>query len=59
MEECAKTDAPLFDVAVKRFGADGLLAGTINGRLSWNYPHNAELVKNNAAYRAVFEKYRK
>lgn len=59
LEECAKTDAPLFDVAVKRSGADGLLADAINGRLSWTYPHNAELVKNNAAYRAVLEKYRK
>lgn len=59
LAELAKTDAPLCDAAVKRFGADGLLAGVINAGLSWNNPHNVELVKNNPAYRAVFEKYRK
>ena len=59
LAECAKTDAPLCDAAAKRSGADGLLADAINGMLSWNNPHNVELVKNNAAYRAVLEKYRK
>ena len=58
LAECAKTDAPLCDAAAKRFGADGLLAGIINGILSWTYPRNAELVKNNDAYRAVLEKYK-
>ena len=59
LAELAKIDPPLCDAVVKRCNTDDLLSRTIDGRLSWNCPRNAEMVKNNAAYRSVFEKYRR
>ena len=58
LSELAKDDVPLYDAVFKKHGGDKMLDWIIDCSLSWGYPRNVELVKNEE-YRAVHEKYRK